>query len=143
MTETADPSALDAEAFARLSSYVSTDPFLRTLGVRLVDGGVARITLALTVRGEHLNFQRACHGGVIFTLADAAFGLAANSYGIPAVGVDTHCTFQKAAREGDTLVARARESTRARRLAFYEVEVGTERDPVIMTFTGTVYIKVP
>ncbi len=141
MTAPADPPDLDAEAFARLSSYVSTDPFLGQLGVRLVDGGLGRITLALTVRAEHRNFQGACHGGVIFTLADAAFGLAANSYGIPAVGVDTHCTFQKAAREGDILVARSRETSRSRKLAFYEVEVGTEREPVIMTFTGTVYIK--
>jgi phenylacetic acid degradation protein PaaD len=141
LTAPADSPDLDAEALARLSSYVAADPCLRALGVRVVDGGVARITLALTVRPEHLNFQGACHGGVIFTLADAAFGLAANSYGIPAVGVDTHCTFQKAAREGDTLVARSRETSRSKRLGFYEVEVGTEREPVIMTFTGTVYIK--
>jgi acyl-CoA thioesterase len=141
LTAPADPPDLDAEAFARLSSYVSADPCLRALGIRIVDGGVGRVTMAITVLPEHLNFQGACHGGVIFTLADAAFGLAANSYGIPAVGVDTHCTFQKAARQGDTLLARARESSRSRKLAFYEVEVGTEREPVIMTFTGTVYIK--
>ena len=137
----AETATLDAEAFARVSAFAASDPFLRVLGVRCVEGGVGRITLALTVGAEHLNYQGACHGGVTFSLADAAFGLAANSHGAVAVGIDTHMTFQRAARMGDVLVARARESSRSRKLAFYTVEVGTEREPVISTFTGTIYVK--
>jgi acyl-CoA thioesterase len=142
MTEpTPEIAAADAEAFARVSAFAAADPFLRTLGVRCVEGGLGRLTLAVTVLPEHLNFQGACHGGVIFSLADAAFGLAANSYGTAAVGVDTHMTFQRAGRPGDVLLAKARETSRGRKLAFYEVEVGTEGGPLISTFTGTVYLK--
>jgi LAO/AO transport system ATPase/phenylacetic acid degradation protein PaaD len=137
-----EPSSGDAAALARLQRYVADDPFVRSLGIRLLEGGAGFIALALTVRPEHLNFQGACHGGVIFTLADAAFGLAANSHGQTAAGIDTHITYQRAAREGDVLVARAREITRAKRLGFYLVEVGTESHPVISTFTGTVHVKV-
>jgi phenylacetic acid degradation protein PaaD len=142
---TDEPSApdLEAEAFARVSAFAAADPFLRSLGARCIEGGLGRLTLALTVGPEHLNYQGACHGGVLFTLADAAFGLAANSYGTPGVGIDTHITFQRAARLGDVLVARARESSRSRKVAFYQVEIGTEREPIISTFTGTNYLKTP
>jgi phenylacetic acid degradation protein PaaD len=138
----ASEASADAAALARLQQYTAGDPFVRSLGIRLVDGGAGWIALELTVRPEHLNFQGACHGGVIFTLADAAFGLAANSHGQTAAGIDTHITYQRAAREGDVLVARAREVSRSKRLGFYLVEVGSERDPIISTFTGTVYVKV-
>jgi acyl-CoA thioesterase len=32
--------------------------------------------VTLKVRRDHLNFNGTCHGGVIFALADTAFGLA-------------------------------------------------------------------
>ena len=58
-------------------------------------------TLAMTVTPRHLNFNGGCHGGAVFALADTAFGLAANSHGPVAVGIDAHITFQAAVRSGD------------------------------------------
>ena len=81
------------------------------------------MTLRLTVARQHLNFNGRCHGGAIFTLADSAFGMAANAYGVIAVGIDTHLTFQVAVEEGEILVARSQEVSRSKRIAVYRVDV--------------------
>ena len=52
----------------------------------------------MTVDARHLNFNGGCHGGAIFALADSAFGLASNSHGPVAVGIDAHITFQAPVR---------------------------------------------
>jgi acyl-CoA thioesterase len=94
------------EARARVMRLAGRDPFLLALGVTCLAGGPGRAAVALTLRDEHLNFMGICHGGVIFTLADTAFGLAANSHGLTAAGIDTHMTYQVSARLGDTVTAR-------------------------------------
>lgn len=116
------------------------DPFLLALGVTCLDGGPGRAAVALTLRDEHLNFMGICHGGVIFTLADTAFGLAANSHGLMAAGIDTHMTYQVSARLGDTVTATAVEVSRSRKIAVYRVDVTRGDGTVISAFTGTVYI---
>jgi len=78
--------------------------------------------------------------GVVFALADTAFGLAANSHGAVAAGIDAHITYQQPASTGDTLVARAHEVSRSRRLAVYRVDVTRADGRAISSFTGTVYI---
>ena len=100
----------------------------------------------MTVGSQHLNFNGGCHGGAIFALADAAFGLASNSHGPLAMGIDAHITYQAAAGLGDQLVARATEVQRSRRIAFYRIEVARRDakggEAPVSQFTGTVYIKV-
>ena len=44
--------------------------------------------MRMRVGKAHLNFNGKCHGGAIFTLADSAFGIAANQYGVIAAGID-------------------------------------------------------
>jgi acyl-CoA thioesterase len=128
------------EARARVMRLAGRDPFLLALGVTCLDGGPGRAAVALTLRDEHLNFMGICHGGVIFTLADTAFGLAANSHGLMAAGIDTHMTYQVSARLGDTVTATAVEVSRSRKIAVYRVDVTRGDGTVISAFTGTVYI---
>ncbi|HRI17161.1 MAG TPA: hotdog fold thioesterase, partial [Burkholderiaceae bacterium] len=141
----AGPIALpaDADTDARVKALAAADPFLRLLGVACTDAGAHHATVSLTLAEQHMNFNGACHGGVIFTLADTAFGLAANARGRIAVGIDTHMTFQRAAHRGETLVAHATEVSRTRRLAVYRVDVSVGGDTahaLVSSFTGTVYL---
>jgi acyl-CoA thioesterase len=76
---------------------------------------------------------------VIFALADCAFGLASNSHGQLAVGIDAHITYQAAAALGDRLRATATEVSRSRRLAVYRIDVTNADGTPISCFTGTVY----
>jgi acyl-CoA thioesterase len=128
------------EARQRLARLAAVDPLVASLGIRFVDGGPGTATVELTVARSHLNFNGTCHGGAIFALADTAFGLASNSHGVIAAGIDAHITYQAAANLGDTLSATATEISRSRKLAVYRVDVTRADGTLISSFTGTVYI---
>ena len=134
--------AMESKAKARqlVAQLAARDRFARAMGVRLVDGGTGHATVAMTVREQHLNFNGSCHGGVIFAFADAAFGLASNSHGLIAAGIDAHITYQAAAGLGDELTAAAIEVSRSRKLAVYRIDVMRADGAMISTFTGTVYV---
>ncbi|MGL6112716.1 MAG: methylmalonyl Co-A mutase-associated GTPase MeaB [Rubrivivax sp.] len=134
------PPAQD-DAAARVRRLAEADPLMRLLGLRCTDAGVGRAEVRLTLQPEHLNFNGSCHGGVVFALADTAFGLASNSHGQVAAGIDAHITYQRAAAAGDTLVARALEVSRSKRLAVYRVDVTGRHGQAISSFTGTVYLS--
>jgi acyl-CoA thioesterase len=78
-----------------------------------------------------LNFQGYPHGGVIFTLADVAFGAACNSHGETAVALSVTIDFLAAVTPEATLVAEASEVKQGRRAGFYEVRVTTEDGQVV------------
>jgi acyl-CoA thioesterase len=128
------------EVFGRVIGLAAADPFVRALGIACTDAGPGSATVTMTLGSEHLNFNGSCHGGVVFTLADTAFGLAANSHGSVAAGIDAHITYQQAAHAGDRLTARATEVSRSRKLAVYRVDVTRGDGRSISSFTGTVYI---
>lgn len=133
-----DPKA--AAAAARVLRLAAADPCARAHGIVCTRAGHGEAEVRLTLRPEHLNFNGTCHGGVIFTLADTAFGLASNSHGAVAAGIDAHITYQQPAQAGETLLAHAREVSRSRRLAVYRVDVTREDGRAVSSFTGTVYV---
>jgi len=130
---------------ARLADWVEHDGVCRTFGIRFIDGGLGRAEVAMTIDARHLNFNGGGHGGAIFALADSAFGLASNSHGPAAAGIDAHVTYQAGVACGDMLVARASEASRSRRIGVYRIEVvrvsAESRETPVAGFTGTVYIK--
>ncbi len=135
------PGALAPSAEAeRVRCLAAADPFVGATGMRCTQAGAGHAEVRLQLREEHMNFMGSCHGGVVFALADTAFGLAANSHGTQAAGIDAHITYQHAAQAGDTLVARAQEVSRTRRLAVYRVDVQREDGLAVSSFTGTVYL---
>jgi phenylacetic acid degradation protein PaaD len=128
------------EALERIRRLAARDPFIKALGMKCVDGGPGRAAVRMRVKSAHLNFNGTCHGGVVFALADTSFGLASNSHGRVAAGIDAHVTYQTAVQRGDVLTATAAEVSRTRRLAVYRVDVTRADGVLVATFTGTVYI---
>ncbi len=132
---------MDEKAVAhRVMRLAARDPLARALGIGCTEAAPGRAAATLTVGEAHLNFIGACHGGVIFALADTAFGLASNSHGMIAVGIDAHITYHVAALLGDSLTATAVEVSRARRIAVYRIDVTRADRTLISSFTGTVYV---
>jgi LAO/AO transport system ATPase/phenylacetic acid degradation protein PaaD len=125
---------------ATLRDLAGRDPFQRHNGIEFVAAAPGTATMRMRVAKPHLNFNGKCHGGAIFSLADSAFGMASNSHGVVAVGIDTHTTFQVAASEGDVLTARATEVSRNAKLAVYRVDVTRGDGALVSSFTGTVYV---
>ena len=122
------------------NQFSERDGFMRALRAELVEIDRGSATVRMDVRKESLNFNGTCHGGAIFALADCAFGVASNSYGTLAAGIDVHITYNAAARLGDTLTATAREVSRSRKIAVYKIDVKGNEAGHISSFTGTVYI---
>ncbi len=123
-----------------LRALAARDRFMQALGMELVDAGPGRAAVRMTVGEAHLNFNGTCHGGVLFALADSAFGLSSNSHTAVAAGIDAHIAYPAAARLGDTLTASASEVTRSSRLATYRVDVARADGKIVAVFTGTVFI---
>lgn len=144
-----DPASIaadDADGWrARLHALATRDGLCATLGITVLAGGPGRAEVAMTVDARHLNFNGGCHGGAVFALADSAFGLASNSHGPLASGIDAHITFQAGVRAGQRLVARAAEASRSRRIAVYRIDVVRPEpgggETAVSSFTGTVSIQ--
>jgi acyl-CoA thioesterase len=117
----------DAAVIApEVADRIRNDPWARTLGIEFLDVRRGACRLRLRLAAHMVNFQGFPHGGVIFTLADVAFGAACNSHGEPAVALSVTIDYLAAVTPDVTLVAEAREVKQGRRAGFYEVSVATE-----------------
>ncbi len=123
-----------------LRALAARDRFMQALGMELVDAGPGRAAVRMVVGEEHLNFNGTCHGGVLFALADSAFGLSSNSHAAVAAGIDAHIAYPAAARLGNTLTASASEVTRSSRLATYRVDVARADGKIVAVSTWTAFI---
>jgi acyl-CoA thioesterase len=130
-----------AERFARLKRFFNNrDRLCIHLGIQVTEIGHGWAKTAMTIADHHLNGADVVQGGAIFTLADLAFGAAANSHGTLALGVNTSIAYTKAAKTG-TLTAHARETAKSGPLATYIVEIKDDSGETIATFQGTAYRK--
>ena len=105
----------------------------RALGMRVVAIGPGTATLTMTVREDMLNGIGLCHGGLVTTLADTAFGFASNSGNQWTVtaGMDIHLL--AAANLGDVLTASACWVSRTGRSGVMDVPVINQRgEPVAL-----------
>ena len=123
----------------RLQYLAERDAYLNSLGITLVHASIDRVTIRMTVMDQHMNFNGTCHGGVLFSLADTAFGLASNTRGVIAAAVHADIAFCAPVKAGDRLTAEAVEVSRTRRVGTYRVDVKSA-EQTVATFTGTVHV---
>lgn len=109
-----------------LAATIRNDPWAHTLGLRYLDIRRGYCRVSLDLQPHMVNFQGSPHGGVIFSLADIAFGAACNSHGEPAVALNATISYIAAVEARGRLVAEARELRQGRRAGFYAVEVRAE-----------------
>lgn len=113
---------------SRLEAVFQSDAYLRGLGAKLVEWDGGRAVFRLAPEPHHLNFVGSVHGGALFSLADAALGVASNSWGRLCVALTVETQFLSAPLAGDVLVATAVERSRTRRTASYAIDVISEQD---------------
>ncbi len=123
-----------------IARFIERDSFAAHIGVEITDHGLGSAKARMTIVKHHLNSAGILHGGVIFSLADAAFSAASNSHGTLAVAINAGIDFFKA-KESGTLFAEAREVSLNRKLATYSIDVTDETGSAVARFTGTVYRK--
>ncbi len=125
---------LPADLRARMEEMKAA-PFALRLGIETVSVGENEAVVRMPVSGL-TNALGMAHGGAIFSLADQAFALAANSRGEPQVAISASITYLRPGR-GD-LVARARKVEENRTTSVYEVQV-LQGDAVVAIFQGIGY----
>jgi acyl-CoA thioesterase len=117
---------------------LSQDNYSQWLGIGILECEIGRCKVALTVRKEMLNSMKKAHGGITYSLADTAFGFAANTHGKFAVSIETSINHIEAINEGDYLVAESVIEKVNNKLGFNIIEV-KRGDELVALFKGVVY----
>jgi len=115
------------------------DPFPASLGVKLVALAPGYARVSLTLDEKMTNIHNITHGGVVFTVADVALGLASNCHGPSAVAVNVNINYIRPSKPGDILTATAREEHLGRRTASYLIKVEDQQGKLVATAQGLVY----
>jgi len=117
---------------------LSQDAFSQWLGIEILECEIGRCKVAMTVRKEMLNSMNKAHGGISYSLADTAFGFAANTHGKYAVSIETSVNHIEALEEGDYLIAQATLDLQKTKVGFNIVEV-KRGEELVALFKGVVY----
>lgn len=122
-----------------LDRLFTATPTYGTLGITISDWGPGWARMRMTAPASLTNLAGTVHGGVMFTLADAAFEVACNSYGRLAVALETTCHYHRPAPSGTPLLADAWEMSRGRRTASYGLRVGDEEGQIFASYLALAY----
>lgn len=114
----------------------TADACARGLGVVLVEVAPGRAVVDLVLDERMANGHGTAHGGVLFTLADSAFALAANSRDRRTVAHEASIHFLKPAAIGTKLRAEATERTLSGRSGVFDVTVRDAAGEVVAEFRG-------
>ncbi|HET8803291.1 MAG TPA: hotdog fold thioesterase [Aequorivita sp.] len=117
---------------------LSQDAFSTWLGIEILEVEKGKCKVGMTVRKEMLNSMNKAHGGISYSLADTAFGFAANTHGKYAVSIETSINHIEALNEGDYLTAESVIEKVNNKLGFNIVEVKRGAELVAL-FKGVVY----
>jgi len=112
------------------------DAAAHALGIRIEETGKGRAVCTLTLEPRHANPFGMAHGGVIFTLADTAFGYASNAAGTRTVAAGADIDYLRPGRIGDTLTAVAEHRASAGRTGLYELTIAGADGETVARMTG-------
>jgi acyl-CoA thioesterase len=121
-----------------VDTMMSKDAFSQWLGMEVLNIEAGTCTLKMTLRAEMLNGFGIAHGAITYALADSALAFASNSHGRQALSVDTSINHIEALREGDSIIATAKEESLKNRFGVYTIQI-LKDETLVAHFKGTVY----
>jgi acyl-CoA thioesterase len=127
------------EVDKKTREIIGGDYYASHLGAEVlgIKPGWARVGLKLNE--NHLNFLGMIHGGVIFSLADVAFGAAANSFGSKAMALSVGIDFISAPEVSDEITAEVELITRAGKMGYYSMVVTDSKGRAVAQCRGWAY----
>jgi len=132
---------MDEKVRRAMFEQVAKEPFAQKFGLKLValEAGYSRVEMTFTADMENL-FGMA-HGGALFALIDEAFETAGNSHGTVAVALSMTVSYIDSPTPGCRLIAEAREFSRTRKTANYDIKVHDDNGRLIASCQALVYRK--
>ncbi len=123
-------------------AYFENDRFASMQGISIEQVGDGSAVCSVQLGAEHCNAAGSVQGGLIFTLADFAFAVAANSQSIGTVTLDATIHFLKPGLAG-RLTATATRTAATRTISVYRVDITDEGGSLIAQSTVTGFTKQP
>jgi len=129
----------DALAQKSVDKMLELDYFSKWMGIEIIEIRHHYSKIKMQLRREMMNGFGIAHGGITFALADSAFAFACNSEGKITVALDVSISFPKSGKEGDTLIAEAKEINNTNKTGLYLIEVRNQHHEMVALFKGTCY----
>ncbi len=119
---------------------VSSEPFARTLNIRLVELEEGFSAVEMVFDPEKMNniYDR-MHGGAIFALIDEAFQTVGQWDGTIGVALNVNVTYISSPPSGTRLRAEAREVGRTKKTAIYQINVTDSTKALVATCQALLY----
>jgi acyl-CoA thioesterase len=119
---------------------LNNDPFAHMLGIVVEENTKGFARCSVTITENMMNFLGTVHGGLLFTLADAAFAAASNTDHTPSFALDISGSFMRPAKVGEKVAAEAHLIHTTKRTGIYRMDL-TCNGALLATFNGTVFRK--
>ena len=113
---------------------VANEPFAQKMGMKLVelDLGYSKVEMDYLPESMDNIYQRA-HGGAIYSLIDEAFETSCQTHGTVAVALNINVSYTASPKSGARLTAEAKEITRSKKIAHYNINVTDQNQNLIAT----------
>ena len=127
-----------------MKAFFQNDRFAVMIGAQIDSIAADEVVCSLTLEEHHMNAGGNTQGGVTFTLADYAFGLAANYDAMAkdqkaaSVSQSFHITYL-APPAGKRLIAKTRCLRKGGKLSVYQVTVTDDLGTQVAEVTGNAY----
>lgn len=131
---------LDKMNTEQAKEFFKNDKFVNAVGIEIISAEAGNATCSLTVEDCHMNAANAVQGGVIYTLADFTFAVAANCFDKITVTLSNNIEYVKKAVSG-TLFAHSILTDMSKRICFYKTEVVNENGELIASLNTVGYIS--
>jgi acyl-CoA thioesterase len=129
----------DKDPIRYAAEVVGQDPFATLLGIKVEEVRDSYARLSLVIRQEYCNCEARTHGGVLFTLADQAFAVAAHTKIYQAVAVELKINYFQGTRPGDVVVAEASPVDIRNRISLWQIDLKTEAGERVALAQGLAY----
>lgn len=120
--------------------FFKDDKFQRLVGVEIEEVADGRAVCSLRLGENHFNADGIAQGGVIYTLADSAFAIAANSKEYFTVTLSSSVQYLHKTT-GKYIKAEANRVGASRKVCFYRVDVTDENGNLVAVADMTGYTK--
>lgn len=127
---------MSKEELNKLFDKFAQDPFCRFLGIKLLELKRGYSKVGLRVEENMLNFHGVAHGGLILSLADAAFAAASNSHNIVSVALNININYRRPVKAEEELIAEAFEESLGKTTSLYKMVVKNLKQEAVAICQG-------